>query len=339
MNKKKSTLHFATWLRACAAMMVLLCHLCNAAPVRVIQMAAQFFNIGVPIFFLLSGFLFGYNGVKKPYHRWLWKRTKRIYFPMWLFMAILLCIHVGIGHHDRMIDWILMFFGMQGSAVRIYGAVHLWFITPILICYLATPLIVWVIERLEKRGSRNLTIYCIGGACAVPALLGLLPQAFWIAIYGPVIEFAFAFAAGRYYNRRTNERRKWIIGASAAIVIVFTVRLIARSVCDGTILYDRLIAWYTHVIGAMGICILFSIFLNNAKPPKAVKAISNYSFEIYLYHHMFITGPIVLCGILPHWTMDWIMITAVSFVAAWAANRLLFQIENLSSRKNMRKRI
>ena len=327
MSTHKEQLHFATWLRAFAAFLVLLCHFCNANQSGLIQMFGQVFNIGVPIFFLLSGFLFGYNGVKPPYLPWLFKRAKRIYLPLWLFSIVLLIIHLAQGLHNNPADWLLMFLGMQGTAVGIHGAVHTWFVTPILICYIATPLIVRVIEQLEALANKNTTILCIVISSFLPCLLGLLPHAFWIALYGPIIEFAFAFAVGRHYHQLTYSIQKLSILSITMITAAFSVRLIGRIFFDGTILYDRLIAWYTHVIAAMGICILFSALLNRKNPPKLIQSISNYSFEIYLYHHMFITGPVQLFGLTPSWVTDWILVAIVSFIVAVLANKSLAYFE------------
>lgn len=59
---ERKEIYFATWLRAFAAIMILLCHLTTFSGSRVLAPLGQFFNIGVEIFIVLSGFLFGTGG-------------------------------------------------------------------------------------------------------------------------------------------------------------------------------------------------------------------------------------------------------------------------------------
>ena len=51
--------NFATWIRSFGVVAILLCHFVEQNSNPYLQMSAQLFNIGVEIFFILSGFLFG----------------------------------------------------------------------------------------------------------------------------------------------------------------------------------------------------------------------------------------------------------------------------------------
>ena len=44
-------------IRILGALFIFLCHACNESGSMVIGMLGQFFNVGVPIFFILSGYL------------------------------------------------------------------------------------------------------------------------------------------------------------------------------------------------------------------------------------------------------------------------------------------
>ncbi len=50
---------FASWLRAFAVLSILYCHLVAGAQSPLIRLTGAVFNIGVQIFVILSGFLFG----------------------------------------------------------------------------------------------------------------------------------------------------------------------------------------------------------------------------------------------------------------------------------------
>lgn len=72
-------LSFLTWIRATSAIMILVCHYVEQNSNAYIRMFAQFLNIGVHLFFILSGFLAGYRGIAKPYNRWFRKNEAHIH--------------------------------------------------------------------------------------------------------------------------------------------------------------------------------------------------------------------------------------------------------------------
>ena len=53
---------FATYYRALGTLFILLCHFTSQSSNQILDMSAQFFNIGVEMFIILSGFLFGIRG-------------------------------------------------------------------------------------------------------------------------------------------------------------------------------------------------------------------------------------------------------------------------------------
>lgn len=54
--------NFATYYRVLGMLFILLCHFTQESSNIYLNMSAQFFNIGVDIFIILSGFLFGIRG-------------------------------------------------------------------------------------------------------------------------------------------------------------------------------------------------------------------------------------------------------------------------------------
>ena len=67
-NMKKD-IQFADVIRFLGVILILLCHYTEQSTSVLLNMSAQFFNIGVPIFIILSGFLFGVrDGGKMLYH-------------------------------------------------------------------------------------------------------------------------------------------------------------------------------------------------------------------------------------------------------------------------------
>ena len=77
----KTSTQFATLIRFIGVVLILLCHYTEQSSSSFLNMSAQFFNIGVPIFIILSGFLFGVREGGENALSWYFKRIKRIYIP------------------------------------------------------------------------------------------------------------------------------------------------------------------------------------------------------------------------------------------------------------------
>lgn len=67
-----------------AVVSILLCHYISESSNVYLQMLAQFFNIGVNIFIIISRFCLGLQGEIRDVKYWYIKRLKRIYVPYWI---------------------------------------------------------------------------------------------------------------------------------------------------------------------------------------------------------------------------------------------------------------
>lgn len=316
---------FATWLRAFGAMLILLCHFTSQCDNPYISMSSQMFNIGVEIFFILSGFLFGVRGIRKPYGQWYLKRVKRIYVPYEMFVIFLAAIYTVFGMSIATRDWLLFSLGAQGSIVGVWGAEQTWFISALLICYIVTPALVEALERSSRGGNRCIISIC----CIAPILLALIKEAYVFTLFSPVFLYALAYMLGKH-SGKVKLTKKTTIAAFVLLCAAFMCRFIVRLAADGTILYDRIIVGYTQSIAAFCILFIFAKAFETRQPTKFVQTISDISFELYLYHYMFVVGPISLFGKTPSWGTDCILAAMVSVGIAWMAHRFLKIARSLS---------
>ena len=88
---------FISYLRVFAMILILMCHIVQEHNNIYINMTAQFLNVGVFIFIIISGYLYGKKEIKEGYFRWIRKRAKRILVPMYSFMIFLLIVNLVIG--------------------------------------------------------------------------------------------------------------------------------------------------------------------------------------------------------------------------------------------------
>lgn len=322
----KREIQFIVWLRAFSVILILLCHITQTHASGLVVMTSQIFNVGVNVFVIISGFLFGALGIRKPYLHWYGKRLKRIFIPYWLFLAGLAVITAVIGRSFAWPEWLVYPLGLQGFTYFLKNAEHTWFITAILLCYLSAPLIAAVIQKVPCKYHG---IVCV--LLLVAPLL--LVRTMNFVIYLAVFLFAIAYILGRHWADIQIARGKAIM-ALAVVVGAFLLRFGCKALLDGTIYYTRIIASYTHYAAAFGILFVFA-WLFERKPWRWVRFINDVSFEIYLWHYLFLWPPLSTMALTPWWAVNVALAMVATLAIAWVMWRLSGLIEKLFRRKKV----
>ena len=323
---QKKEIQFIVWLRAFSVILILLCHITKTHSNTLVVSTSQIFNVGVNIFVVISGFLFGLSGVRKPYLRWYGKRLKRIFIPYWLFFGVLAVVTAVAGMKFPMPEWVVFPLGVQGFRFFLKTADHTWFITAILLCYLATPLIGWLTRKVP--GKYHWSV------CLLLLIMPLpLVNTTNFVIYLAAFFFAIAYILGRHWSdvKITNGRA---IIAMIAVVGAFVLRFGCKILFDGTVYYDRIAVSYTHYIVAFAMLYLFA-WLFERKPWRWVRFINDVSFEIYLWHYLFLWPPLSTMKLTPWWAVNVALAMVATFVIAWVMNRLAGVIEKLFKGKKV----
>lgn len=110
--------------------------------------------------------------------------------------------------------------------------------------------------------------------------------------------------------------------AFAVMCVASGIRLIARFLWDGTIFYDRIAVGYTQALASFSIFYIFAYVFREKKPPRVVTFLSEISFEIYLYHYMFIVGPLKLFGTTFNFGTDCLVISVMTIIIVYTMNRI-----------------
>lgn len=312
---KKNT-YFISWLRAFAVLFIILCHLTQHAPYELVRDTAMFFNVGVELFFIISGFCFGLQHKIDSPAGWYVRRVKRILVPYELFLGVLALIYLAKGMSFNASNWLSCIFCYQGAQVGVLGAEQTWFMTTMMLCYLITP---WFSAFWSRLGSiktvRIITlIFCI---VILPLSLYIFKSDSYFTI-GHQIGFYFtAYIIGWDYQK-INVKKKQVPVFISMIIIGAALRVVGKLYLDNTVVYNRLIAAYTHKLIAFGLFFLSAVVFANLKPIKLVNGICAISFEVYLCHYMFVLGPLPLMFFTSYWALNSLMIVAVSFAFATA---------------------
>lgn len=120
-------------------MSIVACHISNHYHNAI---ASQVFNVGVPLFFIISGTIYANRSINMP-RQWLMDRYFRLYMPLlaWIIYYTLhsLCINNGHISGDSWFCIILLLLNLQGlhhlfpNFKSIDGP---WFFTIIMLCYI-----------------------------------------------------------------------------------------------------------------------------------------------------------------------------------------------------------
>lgn len=314
---KENQYSFATWLRAFGVILILLCHFTQQNENPYVVMSSQFFNIGNSIFFILSGFLFGVKGgIKGSALSWYKKRIKRIYIPYEMMVITLFIIYLVLKKSIQWKLWIPQFIGIHGWK-GVFGATQTWFVTAILICYLFTPIVSKIVFKMWGK-RRNIVILCISTILLPIPMAYLLHDVYSLIV--PLFWYTLAFIVGSYFNNFHLTFKKTTV-LFCIMILGFLARIVARIYYDNTIFYTQIIAGYTHVLGAFCIFFIFAYLFRKKKAPCVVQFMSDTSFEIYLWHYMFVDGPLRLFGITTSWIFDCLLVFVVTLIISVVAKR------------------
>lgn len=280
-------------IRLTGTVCILLCHLSSWFGIAAL---AQLFNVGVPVFLLISGFLYGGKTIRP--RSFFANRYLRLTLPIGLFVLLLSVYLFFFARESASFGTIgLYMLNLQGlNFVCGYipytelctGTGHLWFLTVLFICYLCLPLV----SKCEKRiaFTREVRMVFLIVSCVAVALL------VQVQLY---VSYFQIFFIG-YFCRKFNLRircRTWLFwsgltAAGIAVRLFFVLRGM-----DGT-------DWYLSVVALQQNVLAFWIFasfrfvyarraslLDAIAENKFIKHADSLSYYVYIVHYMFLVGP------------------------------------------------
>lgn len=237
-------------------------------------------HVGVPIFFVLSGFALMYSNEEGySFQNYFSKRFKAIY-PMywigWLLVTAyyLLTYHTICpwGERPSKISFLLTVVGLDGYTTPLmtnYYRIGEWFLGCIIIIYLIFPFLRWGLLRFPK-------IFWIPWIATYVYMVfnydSLIPQTQNVIVRLP--EFLFGMYLCRYREKITG---KWaIISLLGIIVILF------MPISDVPPMF---------LVTLMGVCCYVVCYwlgkqIKNTAIQKPFVWFAKYSFSIYLLHHV-----------------------------------------------------
>jgi len=274
--------------RVFATISIVLCHLIVKMEfIPYFSAISQLLSVGVPMFIIISGFLYGRKAAEEASHstgvkHFYFGRFLRVSIPCYIWSVFIFIITIGKEPINTIIvllnlqglPWLCDCFGIDGGN---YLA-HTWFVTIILICYLFTPVLRRIVDRVK--------IYQLIIALIVCCLLC------FVGVH-LLLVFLYAFSYYFAYKKKNNKINIKLIFTLFIFAVV--IRLIGKYYFDNSVIYDSIISIVTLSVIAFSIIILicyltkFTLIFSLLKKSKFIEFVDNHSYSIYLIHYSLIS--------------------------------------------------
>jgi len=304
--------HSISLIRLIAMLMIITCHILQGLS----SSWAFWFNIGVQIFLIISGYLYGSKNVTSTKEFYI-KQIKKILVP-YLVLAVIIFTLEAIFLNKRysitlMLGSLLGFGGVAGNS-KILS--HTWYITYILICYLLIPLLQRIFNSDNfKQNAKNFMLLTIF-IQALEFFDVINVKACWINT------FIFGYAYKRCC-KQIKEQRLTKIAVFVLFVVSFPFAVILQEKINVSLpsifnTYSKYIMNYGHVIlGAVLFILLFDIFERiKLKENVILKLSDKYSYYIYLIHQIFILNSFSLLKLTNYLSINILIILLTTIVSA-----------------------
>lgn len=291
---------------------ILTCHLFQAYD----KTLASVFNVGVQIFLVLSGFLYGRKqiGNWKP---WWHKRIDRVYVPYFVFLTCTLPFYLFLHPEAMNWQWLPVYYlnldGFRyllgdfqiGKDMKIEGLRHVWFLTAIMFAYLSTG---WM-QRIREKGQGRIALLALFalvgiGYCLLP--MRLMFTLAWIYLY------AFGYFFSFLEKEAAACRRLLLLVLAVSLTFMLITRDLNYWSVSNRLLHD--------VVGIAAVVFGVTILSREKirRLPAVVVLLDNYSFHIYLVHFIIMCGPFSLAHATPSTVINILLMLLATAILTWA---------------------
>lgn len=300
-------------IRVLAMSLIIACHFAQVYGYTI----AFLLNVGVQIFFLTSGFLYGKIEVMQPLEFYK-KRLLRVYVPYILVVAVVLLIQGLVGAWQfNFRDVLIYACNLQGFvSTSVDGLNHLWFLSVLMICYLLVP---WL-QRLL-----NYKPWLLVGVVIVVSLV----EFFFIQKMYPICAWIVLFIAGMVYGKYESPKVSLsvLIGAAVLMTGMLPFFCLEHLTDPEWAHYSVWLHCGLAILIFVAIYYLLPKFISETANLPVLKQVDKISYEVYLIHHPLIMGPLALLTVTPYVGLNIaiILITtvALAYVCKQIVNKLI----------------
>ena len=286
-------------IRVFAMTLIVSCHIAQCFDLQI----AYLLNIGVQIFFFMSGFLYGRLDIPKSPFDFYKKRFIKVLLPYYIFLVIIIAIYWVFQLYQFNAKQILLYLlNLQCLSTPIEGLNHLWFLTVLMVGYLWTP---WVKRFLKKYPV--LLVVAFVACCVAEFVLVRKFYSFcaWVALYFAGMLFGF------YYSKKTSNLVLLISSVVLAVLLVlFKPDWLTQFE------FRSYTIWLHWVLGLFLFVFLFRVLPLVINPEKYLflKHLDSISYEVYLIHHPLILGPLSMMFLTPYVGLNILVLLVMVYI-------------------------
>lgn len=305
-------------IRFLSLFMIISCHILQGLQ----NEFAFWLNLGVQIFFFMSGYLYGKKEIED-YKKFYKNRLTRILVPNIILIIVVLVIDsIFFNIHYSKQFLIANILGFGGFSGTLTSLSHTWFVSYILLCYLITPFLQIIFQ--EQKASIKTLFFLITTFILFELYHVTNINSAWIGNY----------ILGYYFTKcvKTEKEQKhfFYIIFTLLIPMLFTSLTLKyqlmKEIPTLLLSFKNLICNWEHVLlGSVLFLLLYELFshIKLKKNQNWLLSFSDkYSYFIYLTHQIFILNHMSILSITNHFVLNIFII----FVCSILSGILLYYI-------------
>lgn len=298
-------------IRVASMTLIILTHILSE--ISQIAFLAHITTAAVYTFLFISGYLFGTKKITDS-KKWMKKRMTRLLVPSYIYLIFLFAYKIATNNlgFSTVVTYVLNLQGIFGGT---NGASHFWFMTTIMLCYFITPVLYKTKDKFLNLSINTRLLFFIISIFIWIAISLVTPAVIGNNI-GYLLFYSLAFYLGAVWDREVSNKNFIVLTMLTLTSMVF--RSIMKNNFDGSMLYDVVVVSICQSFIGMYIFILFDrmkFIVNNTTAIKIINHFDELSFEIFITHYAFITGPFFIWGISDNIIIDSILVLIASYLS------------------------
>lgn len=302
----RGKLYSCSLIRFIAMILIISCHTCEwigyaLGESTVLGIVGNWCAVGVQIFLILSGFLYGRRGNLFQNEKridFVIRNVKKIILDYFVYAVfVILPVYCYGKEFPQIFKMLFRVFTFSGV---IDGVHHLWFIPYILVCYLFTPLLY---DIKQKAIDKNCLMSSLFLLWVIIEIFDIAYNSYFVGTW--IMCYVVGFFSPEIIIKFSNKAKAIIMAGVVLALPVNYVGYITRYVVQplvGKGLKNEICVYiinYARSYNAL-IIVLFIMFICSRRPirnsiwKKVLDLSDKFSFDIYITHMIYIKGALSL---------------------------------------------
>ncbi len=299
-----------SYIRFIAMVLIVSCHFSQYYENEL----AWYLNVGVQIFFVISGFLYSNKEIAQPID-FITKRAIKILVPYYVFVIPTIVLYVLFQSAHISIVGIINLLCCTGTTK---GIEHLWFVIYILFCYVITPYLYYIRKKIEECSFIKCTLVLlifIGGYIVITTLTNAYFKPSRVCCY--IIGYFIGVYRQKFHIKLINPMTiLFIIVAWGANAILIYLKYFSEMQSGIISKFMTYVEPYGHLLlGISLFLILYKVF-QKWRASKLTVLSDQYSYSVYLVHQLFILSPFALMNVTSNLVLNWCLVILAIIVAS-----------------------